>query len=331
MALPDSYNLLKEIEKRRKSRLICYITSNRQPGNLFATKIALDALELFYQHLKAIGKAKIITLFLNSNGGNLDTPWPLVNTIREFCEEFEVIVPCDARSAATLIALGADRIVMTPVSHLSPVDPEGVYERGGKQLKIQVEDVLGYLDFAKEKVGINEQESLIESLKLLAQEIQPTVLGSVNRTLSLIRRLSENLLKLHLKKIEDQEQINQIVDHLTHKLFSHQHLIGRKEAKYLVGFKDIVEAADNKIWNLSDELLKAYFRFMEEKAEFNPVNLLGDNSEISYQANRAIIESTDFCHVFEGTYNIKKDLSNQISITATSQKWKKYKRQNTGE
>lgn len=331
MALPDSHNILNNIEKRRRSKVISYVTSNRQPGNLFPTKIALDALELFYQHLKLIGKVRKVTLFINSNGGNLDTPWPLVNTIREFCNEFEVIVPCDARSAATLIALGADRIVMTPVSHLSPVDPEGVYERGGKQLKIQVEDVLGYLDFAKEKVGINEQESLVESLKLLAQEIQPTVLGSVNRTLSLIRRLSENLLKLHLRKIEDQDQINQIVDHLTHRLFSHQHLIGRKEAKNLVGFKEIIEDADDRIWNLSDELLAAYFRFMEEKTIFNPIDCLGDKKETVYNANRAIIESANLCHVFEGQYNIKKDMNDQISITTTSQTWKKYRRQSAGE
>ena len=43
--------------------------------------------------------------------------------IRLFCDEFEVIVPSKAHSTATLICLGADRVVMTKQATLGPIDP----------------------------------------------------------------------------------------------------------------------------------------------------------------------------------------------------------------
>jgi len=115
---------ISSLEKSRGSRVITYLTSDRAP---FPAQIALDVLPLFYQTLQSIKKTKKISLFLFSTGGNLDAPWPLVNMIREYCDEFEVIIPFKALSAATLIALGANKIVMTPLSQLSPIDPEGTF------------------------------------------------------------------------------------------------------------------------------------------------------------------------------------------------------------
>ncbi|MBN2280371.1 MAG: hypothetical protein JXQ65_07320 [Candidatus Marinimicrobia bacterium] len=330
MPLPKSDTLLKKLEKTRNSKLISYITSNRQPGNLFPTRVAQDIIPLLYEHLKSIcnGTKKIskISLFLNTLGGDLNAPWPIVNLLREFCEQFEVIIPRDAKSAGTLMCLGANRIVMSPISQLSPVDPEGVFQRDGKKQRIEVEDVLGFVDFAKERIGLNEQESLSEALKLLCNEVNPTIVGSVNRTLSLIRRLSENLLKLHLTDISSQAQIEQIVGHLTQKLFSHNHSIGRDEAKNLLGFKDIIEYADDGVWEVSDLLIAEYHDFLNENKPFNPQDHLTENGEGTFEASRAILETTNHGHVYEATYNVIKDQNQGIKINVVSQGWKKYER-----
>lgn len=325
MALPKSSSLIRKIQKARGSSLISYITSDRQPGNLLSTKIASDVIDLFYEHLKGIGKVKRISLFLNSSGGSLDTPWPLVNLIREFCDYFEVIVPRYARSAATLISLGANKIVMTPLSQLSPIDPEGSFD-GGK-VRIEVENISGFLDFAMEKVGLNEQESLTEALKLLAAEVKPTILGSLNRTHSLIRRLAENLLKTHLTEMSAETQLCQIVENLTEKLFSHQHMIGRREAKDIIGFKDIIQDADEDMRSPVDGLLSEYFGFIEELSVFNPESILGAKNQVEYVAHRAVIESLGLAHVFESHITIKKE-NQQIEVKPTSHGWIKYERGN---
>jgi hypothetical protein len=299
MNFPNSVDLIKKVEQKRQAKVICYLTSDRKPPNLFPTRIAND----------------------------IYTPWPLVNLIREFCEEFEVIIPRDARSAATLIALGANRIIMSPLSHLSPVDPEGIFSIEGKTQRIEVENILGFLDFAREKIGLNEQESLTETLKELTKEVKPTILGSINRTHSLIRRLSENLLKLHIKDINNETQINQIVENLTQKLFSHQHSIGRKEAKDILGFNEIIEYADDEIWQVNDDLLKIYFDFMEENSIFKPIDLLDGKNEAQYKANRGVIDSVYFTNIYEGHYKIKKEADHQITINTTFQGWKQYERE----
>ncbi len=43
--------------------------------------------------------------------------------LRMFCDELEVIVPARARSAGTLMCLGADKVVMTKQATLGPIDP----------------------------------------------------------------------------------------------------------------------------------------------------------------------------------------------------------------
>lgn len=68
-------------------------------------------------------KFKKIILVLNSGGGILEAAIKIVGIIRTYANEFEVIVPFMAKSAATIISLKADKIYLTAVSELGPVDP----------------------------------------------------------------------------------------------------------------------------------------------------------------------------------------------------------------
>ena len=56
--------------------------------------------------------------------GVIDTAEKVVSTLRKRCRGFRVIVPEPAKSAATLIALAADEIVMGYASELGPIDPQ---------------------------------------------------------------------------------------------------------------------------------------------------------------------------------------------------------------
>ncbi len=295
-------NLIKKLEKERGSKVIVYITGDKQPN--FHTQIALDIVPIFYKHLQKIKKQKKITLFLYSKGGRLDTPWPLVNLIREYCDELEIVVPHLALSAATLICLGADRIIMTPYSQLSPIDPIGVYNMGeNKQDQIPIEDILGYIEFAKSKIGLAEQNSLTEVLNQLSQHIPPKILGSINRTHHLIRRLSLQMLKLH-QDHHTEKQLKEITDHLTEKLYSHEHLINRKEAKNEIGFGDIIEyAKDDKLIN---DLMMHYKKILQLDDEFNPADFLGNKVEKDFSLTRAIIQSEQLSDQFVSKYKVMK-------------------------
>jgi ClpP class serine protease len=102
--------LYRKIEAERSTKLLTFVTSDR-PG--METQIAQDCIDLFVDLLDKIGPTKRISLLLHTNGGQTSAAWRLINLIRTFCDDLEVLIPLKALSAGTLISLGADKVVMT--------------------------------------------------------------------------------------------------------------------------------------------------------------------------------------------------------------------------
>jgi hypothetical protein len=266
--------IISEIESQRGSKLLTYVTSDRQPP--LAAKIALDTIPIFYDHLSRIGNTGKIDLFIFSTGGDTILPWRLVNLIREFCKEFAVLIPYKALSAATLIALGADEILMSPLGELSPIDPSiGTPFNpphpdvpNEPKIEIGVEDVFGYINLAKEKLGITEQDNVVKILEKLVERIHPLSIGAVYRTHALIRLLASKLLKLHMRQKNEAQAIQQIVDDLAEKLYYHGYLINRTEAEN-IGLK--VKKPSAELERLMWQLYLQYADSMGLGQPFNPM------------------------------------------------------------
>jgi ClpP class serine protease len=122
MTYVDRLSLITEIEQLRNSTILCYLTGIRQ--NLVA-QIADDAVREMFDHLLLLPArpVKQLDVFLCSNGGSGTVPWRLISLFREFAEKVAVLVPYKAYSAATMLALGADEIVMGPFAEMGPIDP----------------------------------------------------------------------------------------------------------------------------------------------------------------------------------------------------------------
>ena len=314
----ETKNLIQQIEANRGSKVITYLTSDRKgPVN---ARIAMDIIPVISQQLHQIGKTEEIDLFLYSTGGDTMVPWRLVSMIREYCNKFSVLVPYKAHSAATMIALGADEIVMTDLSELSPIDPStaNVFnpqdpKNPQARIPISVEDVMAYFDLAN-KIGIREEKELTEIFKKFIDanpQIHPLALGNVNRVYNLIRILATRLLKSHKEPLSDAE-VQKIVNFLTEKLYSHQYLIGRKEAKEELGIKTITYA-DGNLSELMIKLFGEYRKEMESDKIWNPEIEIGENQVLNKKSYKiAFIESTQKQNYFELTIEFKKG---QISIT----------------
>jgi len=236
MAKEERATLIKELQKTRDNTVvICYATGTKP--NL-GYQIADDSIRLIYEHLESLDKNSKpkIDLFLYSGGGSGTVPWRLVNLIREYTSNFEVLIPYKAYSAATLIALGADKIWMHPMGELGPVDPKvsneyNPIDKNGRPVGINVEDVASYIALIKDS-GITDQKELIQGLSILATNVHPLALGNVHRFYSQARMMGKKLLLLHMSK-KQTKKIQNIVDHLTAKLYYHGHPINRQEAKEL--------------------------------------------------------------------------------------------------
>jgi hypothetical protein len=67
---------------------------------------------------------KTINVILDSTGGPLDSAFKTVLYLSKYAENIDVYVPRKAKSASTLIAVGANTIFMSPFSELGPLDTQ---------------------------------------------------------------------------------------------------------------------------------------------------------------------------------------------------------------
>ncbi|PIV14209.1 hypothetical protein COS44_00200 [bacterium (Candidatus Gribaldobacteria) CG03_land_8_20_14_0_80_36_40] len=299
--------LIKKLEEARGgTNIISYVVSTR--GNA-AYQMADDAVRLIYDHLKGLGKQGVIKidLFLHSFGGVGVVPWKLTSLIREFTSDFEILIPYKAYSAATLTALGANRIWMHPMGELGPVDPKVANEFNppdgkGNPIGINVEDVASYVSFVKDAVGIKHEDELVQAFAILANKVHPLALGNIHRFYSQSRMIAKKLLRLHMKRGEE-HTIEEIVDALTAKLFFHGHPINRKEAK---GLKLKINNPPKKVEDLMWQLYEEYEKEMEIKNPFNPVEILNTANQDSLDSDvrGAYVESKIDTDVFISHYKI---------------------------
>ena len=115
--------LIREIGLLRVTTVISYVTSTRPNLDV---PMSMDVVPILFEHLLSTGANKEKTkldLFIHSNGGDGVVPWRIVQLFRQYCNEFSVLVPNHAYSAATLLALGADHVFMHPMGVLGPIDP----------------------------------------------------------------------------------------------------------------------------------------------------------------------------------------------------------------
>lgn len=296
--------ILQKIETLRGSKVVSYVTSDRQ-GAVNA-RVAMDIIPIISAQLRAIGKTEKIDLVLYSAGGDTMVPWRLVSMIREYCDRFSVLVPYKAHSAATMIALGADEIVMSDMSELSPIDPStaNVFNPADPQnpqnrIPISVEEVMSYFDLAKNKFGIKDDAELAKIFNKFVESdppIHPLALGNVNRTHNLIKVLAKRLLKSHKAPMAE-DALDQVIGFLTEGLFSHQYLIGRKEAKEDLGIASVV-FADNALSEALSSLYETYRDETHMTEMWNPETEIEGRSENRKEYAIAFVETVSSGSVF---------------------------------
>ena len=104
-------DLIREYEAAYDCRLVVVI------GHIFPPSVTLFE-DLVYD------ADTDLHLMLHSPGGYGETAVRITRAAQARCKELTVIVPDTAKSAATLIAIGAHHILMGPASDLGPIDPQ---------------------------------------------------------------------------------------------------------------------------------------------------------------------------------------------------------------
>jgi len=299
--------LIKQIEDTRGSRVLTYITSDRNPA---PGQIGDDAIRPMYDQLRTIGKVKKLDLFLYSRGGAIDVPWRLVTAFRQWAETWSVLIPFRANSAATLTALGADEIVLGTHGELGPIDPimniqRFVAQPGGGQTLVQdqvnVEDVMAYLRFTQERGMLNDQAALTASLSKLTDRIDAVALGNVYRTHSHIRDVARRVL-LSRRSPASKRVLKSIIESLAEKVYAHGHAIGLSAAQE-IGLPAI--AAPQQIDGLMWDLLLDYEKDLKLLSPIDPAAAVAQSDPYTEEATIAVIECSSLTYEFAGRIDIR--------------------------
>jgi len=302
------------IEKDRNTKIISYVTGDRKG---METIISSDIIDIFVEHLDAIGPTPKISLILYTKGGDTSTAWRLINLLHIFCEELEVIIISKALSAGTLISLGANKIIMTKQAALGPIDPSINHplnpsvpgHQAHSKAPVSVEAIRGYLDEIQNQLGIKEPEQLSQIIMHLADKVHPLVLGQIFRTHSQIRSLAEKLLP---RQVNDEKKIKTIIDFLCAESGSHDYTINRREAVKL-GLN--IENPSEKFYKLLKSLHTSYTEELSLLDPYDPAVILGAEQIKPYSINRAIIESVKVgSHVFVSEGNLRKEVISQPPV-----------------
>lgn len=306
--------LITTLENERGSRVLVYWTSDM-------ARISEAAVMSVYDQLNAIGKTQKIDLFLRTNGGDTEVPWRVVSLIREYCDEFGVLVPYRAASAGTLIATGANSIVMTPLGVLGPIDPSRTHpllprrEGAAEAEPISVQDMRHAMQFIREAAGTDKEmpytpEAMAQIFTVLFDKIHPLAIGAIEQSYALSKLVATQCLSTHMDPATDAPKIEAIVDKLCDGYKSHQYQIGRDEAQK-IGLKvvDGGEAVEDAMMDL--------FRFYVARP-ITPSEQPGTGQP--FQAHIAWLDSTNLHLRVEGAYTA--DAAGKV--TAMGDQWVPY-------
>lgn len=251
------YKLVSEITGRP---LLVYATAFNNPikakiASLFLT-IDLSDKDGFYEIIRDI-KAKEVDIFLHSPGGSAEATESIVKMLRNKFETIRFIVTGEAKSAATMLALSGNNILMDSAAELGPIDPQvrvrGRFSPAGS--------IIRQFDLAAKELK-NDPSQLPVWIPIL-QEFAPSLLVECENFIGLSKLLVTDWLTDYMFKGEKdaKKKVKKIADYLTDEenTLSHARRIDAKQLKKL----DVkIELLEEKKEELQDAIRQLHLAIM---------------------------------------------------------------------
>jgi hypothetical protein len=180
--------LIKAISGKTGRHLICYVSG-------LHTMIDRDDTVWLVDLLHNVPCGEDLDFLLHTGGGDIDAAEKLVLMIRQKVgtATLRVIVPDFAKSAGTLIALGADLIVMSDTSELGPIDPQVI--RSDSDGNRMAHSVLSYLEAFEHHAEALKQDPGNIASQIMLNKLDPGTLKQFEAIRTRAQRAAEDLLK----------------------------------------------------------------------------------------------------------------------------------------
>jgi len=169
---------------------IVYATAFTEPKPTppAALQVALGDLQGFMEAVSGTTEREL-DLILHSPGGSAEAAESIISYLRQRFGHIRVFVPLAAMSAATMMALGADIIVMGKHSQLGPIDPQFTISTPEGPRSAAAKAILNQFERAKRECAA-DQTALAAWLPIL-RSYSPGLLSQCESS----RELAEQMVK----------------------------------------------------------------------------------------------------------------------------------------
>ena len=202
----------------------------------------------------------VVDILLHSPGGLAEAADSLVDIIRGRFQHVRFIVPNMAKSAATMLALSGDQILMDVASELGPIDPQFNFRKGdGSLVTAPAQAIIDQFEAAQKQIA-KDPTRLAPWLPIL-QQYGPSLYQQAQNAIELSKNLvKEWLVEYMLKKapkkaFRAREVANYLSNHNNFK--SHAKRIGMNDIRKIKALKalqviDMREDPElqNRVWGL---------------------------------------------------------------------------------
>ena len=188
---------IQRIQQLTGRTLLCYVAGQDEP-------ILPEDIVYTQELLYPLEPGNSIDLLLNTLGGDIETAEKLVHMIRQVTTprngdippgEFRIIVPDRAKSAGTLMALGANEIVMSDTSELGPIDPQvRLPDQSGN---LHWHSAFNYIEAYEEAEENLRREPADPVFRATIDKFDPVLQRKLKQVINRARACAENLLKRH--------------------------------------------------------------------------------------------------------------------------------------
>lgn len=223
----------------KKYNVIFLYDDNRSISSIHSDSI--------YRALNNVSKTMDVLLIIHSRGGSVEPAYLISKSCKRLSKnKFVVAIPRRAKSAATLISLGADQIHMGLMSELGPIDPQF-----NKLPAVALSNALTKIA----ELSSRYPDSADMFSKFLTENLSLSVLGYFERVNASAAQYASRLLVG--KKLPAGETPESLGDHFTNHYKDHSFVIDIDESEDLLG-KSIVKK-DSKEYNLANSI----YQFMD--------------------------------------------------------------------
>ncbi len=223
-----------------------------------------------YKAASAGKREKPILLVLHNLGGSIEAGYLISKTCKRLAKDkFSVVVPRKAKSAATLLSLGADEIHMGLMSELGPIDPQfGGFPALGIKNALEI-----LSDLACKHPGASGMFS-----DYIQAKLDLRVLGYFERVNESAKQYAERLLDG--KEFPEKVSARALADHFVSHYKDHGFVIDFDEARQLLGDKIVKQ--ESAEYAFSNEVFESldFIKFVLGVLVSKDLDLVGDSHGI---------------------------------------------------